>query len=173
MEKFCKGLPPVFDVNSVVLFLGSFPSVKSREAQFYYGNVRNRFWELFERAFDVKLTTVQEKIAFLKSRRIALWDVVGSCFVDGSKDDSIRGEEINDVPSLVRQTCVKRIFCNGKKSFALFEKHFGDANLPQATLLPSTSMANVSFSQEKWFVAFAEIRSLLDEDCQNDVCVLQ
>ncbi len=38
------GFGPVYDCNSEVLILGSFPSVKSREQQFYYGHQQNRFW---------------------------------------------------------------------------------------------------------------------------------
>ena len=35
--------PPVFDPNSRILILGSFPSVKSREQGFFYGHPQNRF----------------------------------------------------------------------------------------------------------------------------------
>ena len=47
-EKF-RGFDPVFDKDSRVLILGSFPSVKSRKVEFYYGNKQNRFWEVVDR----------------------------------------------------------------------------------------------------------------------------
>ena len=39
-------IAPVFDKESRVLILGSFPSVKSREAMFFYGHPQNRFWKV-------------------------------------------------------------------------------------------------------------------------------
>ena len=39
-------IAPVYDENSRILILGSFPSVKSREAAFFYGHPQNRFWRV-------------------------------------------------------------------------------------------------------------------------------
>jgi len=44
-------IPPVYDENSEMLILGSFPSVKSREAAFFYGHPRNRFWRVTAAVF--------------------------------------------------------------------------------------------------------------------------
>ena len=55
-------IPPVYDKNSRILILGSFPSVKSREAQFFYGHPQNRFWKVMSAVLDCDLpVTVQEK----------------------------------------------------------------------------------------------------------------
>ena len=35
--------PAIYDKDSRILILGSFPSVKSREVNFFYGHPRNRF----------------------------------------------------------------------------------------------------------------------------------
>ena len=40
------GFDPIYDERSRVLVLGSFPSVKSRQNEFYYGNPQNRFWRV-------------------------------------------------------------------------------------------------------------------------------
>ena len=37
---------PVYDADSLVLILGTLPSVKSRENHFYYGHKQNRFWKV-------------------------------------------------------------------------------------------------------------------------------
>ncbi|MBQ1641504.1 MAG: DNA-deoxyinosine glycosylase, partial [Oscillospiraceae bacterium] len=82
--------PPEYDENSEILILGSFPSVKSREANFYYGHPKNRFWPLIADIFDEKEpSSTEEKKAFLKRNRIALWDVIAKCEIRGSSDSSI------------------------------------------------------------------------------------
>ena len=45
-------IPPVFDENSEILILGSFPSVKSREQGFFYGHPQNRFWKVTAAVFE-------------------------------------------------------------------------------------------------------------------------
>ena len=46
---------PVYDERSQVLILGSFPSVKSREHNFYYGHPQNRFWKMLA-ALGISIT---------------------------------------------------------------------------------------------------------------------
>ena len=43
--------PPLYDRDSKILILGSFPSVKSREQMFFYGHPQNRFWKLMAAVF--------------------------------------------------------------------------------------------------------------------------
>lgn len=71
-----QGFAPVYDENSRVLVLGSFPSVKSRQIDFYYGNKQNRFWKMLCGYFgeDIPQTT-QGKKEFLYRRGVALWDI--------------------------------------------------------------------------------------------------
>lgn len=139
--------PPVFDENSRVLILGSFPSVKSREVSFYYGNPQNRFWRVLAALFggDVP-STVEEKRAFLLSRGIALWDVIASCDIVGSDDSSIKNALPNDVKSLVAKTRVERVFTNGGTAHRLYRAHLEREVGIEAAALPSTSPANASYS---------------------------
>lgn len=84
-------IPPVFDADSTVLVLGSFPSVKSRESGFFYGHAQNRFWRVTAAVFDCPVpVTIPEKRAFLLQNHVALWDVIASCDIDGSSDASIK-----------------------------------------------------------------------------------
>ena len=79
--------PPVYDENSEILILGSFPSVKSREMQFFYGHPQNRFWKVLANVFQAEVPgTIEEKKAFLLEHRIAVWDVIGQCEITGSSD---------------------------------------------------------------------------------------
>lgn len=139
--------PPVFDENSRVLILGSFPSVKSREVSFYYGNPQNRFWRVLAALFggDVP-STVDEKRAFLLSHGIALWDVIASCDIVGSDDSSIKNALPNDVKSLVAKTRIERVFTNGGTANRLYRAHLEREVGIEAAALPSTSPANASYS---------------------------
>ena len=157
MTGFFKGFDPVFDEDSVLLILGSFPSVKSRQEGFYYGNPQNRFWRTVCGYFGEDVpASIEGKKDFLKRRNIALWDVVTSCEIDGSKDNSIRNEQVANLPALLDKTNIKKIFCNGGKSYELLESEFPQLlNLTQR--LPSTSPANPRFSAEAWRQAFSEV----------------
>lgn len=139
--------PPVFDENSRVLILGSFPSVKSREVSFYYGNPQNRFWRVLAALFggDVP-STVEEKRAFLLSHGVALWDVIASCDIVGSDDSSIKNALPNDIKSLVAKTRIERVFTNGGTANRLYRAHLEREVGIEAAALPSTSPANASYS---------------------------
>ena len=124
-REYCEGFDPVYDGNSVVLILGSFPSVKSRAEGFYYGNKQNRFWRTVSVFFGAELPkTVEEKRAFVLRNRIALWDVVTACEIEGSQDSSIVNERIADIPALLEKSNIKAILCNGTTAYGLLAKNF-------------------------------------------------
>ena len=65
--------PPLYDENSKILILGSFPSVKSREQNFFYGHPQNRFWKVVATVLKKEIpTTIEEKRAFLLSSNSAM-----------------------------------------------------------------------------------------------------
>lgn len=146
---------PVFDKNSRILILGTFPSVKSREQYFYYGHPQNRFWKVLAAITKEPLpSTISEKKQFLLSRHIAIWDVIQSCEIIGSSDSSIRNVIPADIPGLLAQTSITAIFGNGNKACELFERYtaptlFQFPELNKIQKLPSTSPANASWSLER------------------------
>ncbi len=142
--------PPVFDSESRVLVLGSFPSVKSREEGFYYGHERNRFWRVLESVFECShLDTVERKKTFLLEHHIAIWDSIASCRIVGSSDSSIADVVANDVKGLVDNSRVNVILANGNKAWEVYMKYiFESVGIP-AIKLPSTSPANASWSLER------------------------
>lgn len=143
-------IPPVYDKNSKVLILGSFPSVKSREAQFFYGHPQNRFWKVMSAVLGCECpVTTEEKKAMLLRHNIAVWDVIGSCEITGSSDASIRSVVPNDIAALVAKTSVKAIFANGATSYNMYKRYCRDAVGMEAVKLPSTSPANASYSLER------------------------
>ena len=153
---FCEGFAPVFDENSRVLILGSFPSVRSRAQGFYYGNPQNKFWRTLGAFFQEDPPKDPEgRRAYVLKHGTALWDVVLSCTIEGSSDASIRGETVADVASLVKGSKIRRILCNGTTAYHLFQRHFPEL-VPIAKKLPSTSPANPRFCVEPWLEALSE-----------------
>ena len=143
-------IPPVFDRNSKILILGSFPSVKSREGHFFYHHPQNRFWKTLAGVLDVPVPdTIDEKKAFLLSHRIALWDVIASCSIEGSSDSSIRDVVPNDLSVILSTADIRAIFCNGKTSWNYYRKYQEAVTGIPAVSLPSTSPANAAWSLEK------------------------
>ncbi len=143
-------IPPVFDKNSKILVLGSFPSVKSREVQFFYGHPQNRFWKVISSVFNCECPqTVEEKKRFLLLNNIALWDVIHSCDITGSSDSSVKNAVPNDLSQILKNSDVTRIFTNGTLSYNLYNKLCLDDTGIEATKLPSTSPANAAWSQER------------------------
>lgn len=148
MQKF-HGFAPVYDANSKILILGSFPSVKSRAENFYYGNKQNRFWKMLSTAFDAPLPqTVEEKKALCLSNGIALWDVVDSCEIKGSMDADIENYELVDLTAFLRDKNITKILCNGAKAYELTLSVYS-GSVP-VYKMPSTSPANVRFDQSAW-----------------------
>ncbi len=151
MSEIKRGFEPCYDENSKLLILGSFPSVKSRQVQFYYGNKQNRFWKTISGFFgDEVPQTVEEKKEFLKRRRIALWDIVTECEIDGSKDDTIKNFKVADIKKVLQNSKISFIIVNGGKAFSIFEANFSDIGVPYVKL-PSTSPANTRFTKEIWY----------------------
>ena len=152
-------IPPVYDADSEVLILGSFPSVKSREQGFFYGHPQNRFWKVTAAVFGEEVPqTVEEKKAFLLRNHVALWDVIGSCEITGSSDSSIRNVTVNDLSPILGTAGIRRIFCNGSKAFELYGKYQREKLGIEAVRLPSTSPANASVNAAQLAAAWAVIR---------------
>ena len=150
MSSTIKGFEPVFDGNSRLLILGSFPSVKSREIQFYYGNKQNRFWRVLCSYFGEDIpNSVEEKRTFLINHRIALWDIVTECEITGSKDDTIKNFKVADIKTLLQNSDIKYIILNGSKAYSIFNDNYPDIKIPHKKL-PSTSPANTRFNEKEW-----------------------
>lgn len=143
-------IAPVFDENSEVLILGSFPSVKSREEGFFYGHKQNRFWKVMAALFDEAVPEiVEEKKHFLLKHHIALWDVIATCEIEGSADSTIKDVTPNDLSVILSTANIKRIFVNGRTAERYYKLYSEEKTGIKAIPLPSTSPANASWSFEK------------------------
>lgn len=151
-------IAPVFDKDSKVLILGSFPSVKSREEGFFYGHPQNRFWKVTALVFGEETPrTIDEKKAFLLRNHIALWDVIGSCEIEGSSDSSIRNVSANDIKTILETADIQAVYLNGRKAFQLYQKHMFPVTGRMGICLPSTSPANAAWNQDKLVRAWSVI----------------
>ncbi len=152
-------IAPVYDENSRVLVLGSFPSVKSREEMFFYGHPQNRFWRVIAAVFGAETPkTVADKRAFLLSHGIAVWDVLASCEIEGSDDSTIKNAVPNDLSEIFSAAKIENIFVNGKTAEKYYNKYMKKTLGREAVCLPSTSPANAAWSAEKLIEAWSVIK---------------
>ena len=143
-------IDPIFEKNSKILILGSFPSVKSREVAFFYGHPQNRFWKVVTSVFEeTEPKDIEEKRAFLLRNRIAVWDVIGACEIEGSADSTIKNARANDLSRILEAADIQRIFVNGKTAKRYYDRYILPTVGCEAICLPSTSPANASFSLER------------------------
>ncbi len=145
--RYYHNIPPVFDGHSKVLILGSFPSVKSREALFYYHHPQNRFWRVLSAVLGSPLPmTIGEKRDLLLRNGVALWDVISSCEIDGSSDVSITNALPNDLKLITDAADIKHIFTNGSAAHSLYNRLCRKITGIEAVKLPSSSPANAGYS---------------------------
>ena len=141
---------PVFNEESKILILGSFPSVKSRENQFFYGHPQNRFWKVMANVLNWEVPeTIEEKKEMLLTNHVAVWDVIASCSIVGSSDTSIKDVVVNDFSRILENSKVEHIYVNGGKAYELYHKYAEKITGMKAVKLPSTSPANAAWNLEK------------------------
>ena len=157
-QRIVHPIPPLYGDKSTKLILGSFPSIKSREAMFFYGHPQNRFWKLLALLFDEELpATVEEKKKLILSHDLALWDSIKSCTITGSSDSSVKDVVPNDLSVILNNSLVTRIFCNGALSHKMYMKYIYPQTQIEAVKLPSTSPANAAYSIERLYEQWKKI----------------
>lgn len=142
---------PIYDKNSKILILGSFPSVKSREDDFYYAHPQNRFWKVLQKIYNnsEKLETKEQKTKFLLSNGIAIWDSIKKCDIENSADSTIKNAVPNDIKSILENSKIEKILCNGGTSYDVFKKYYKDKLDIKVDVLPSSSPANARYDVDK------------------------
>lgn len=149
-EHIVHSFESVYDKDSEILILGTLPSVKSRENNFYYGHKQNRFWKVLATLLKEPVPdTIEEKKAMLLAHRIALWDVIQSCDIKGSSDSSIKNVQPTDIGMILEKTNITRIYANGNKAGQLYKRYQFPVTGIEATVLPSTSPANAAWSLDR------------------------
>ena len=158
-------IPPVYNKNSQILILGSFPSVKSREGRFFYHHKQNRFWKVLSTIVnDVLPETIDEKKDFLLKNHIAVWDVIASCDIEGSSDSSIKNAVPNDFSDILKAAPIRKIYTNGGTAYKLYHKYSEKVTGIKAMKLPSTSPANASYSLDRLISEWKVIADQISKD---------
>ncbi|HHD79053.1 MAG TPA: DNA-deoxyinosine glycosylase, partial [Epsilonproteobacteria bacterium] len=117
--------PPIIYKDTQTLILGSFPSIKSFENNFYYAHPSNQFWKILETVTMYPINNRDQKLWLLKEAKLGLWDMVRECSRDNSLDSSLENEEVNDIAGFLEaHPSIKKLAFTGKKSEALFNTHF-------------------------------------------------
>ena len=155
------GFPAVYDKDSKILILGSFPSIISRKENFYYANPTNRFWRILEILFNTKLDSVATKKEFLSKNHIALYDSILSCKIKSSSDSSIKKVVPTNLKKIVDNSKIKMIFCNGKTSYNYYMKYNYPKVLIQPIILPSSSAANAKLKLDDLVEHYKVIKDYL------------
>ena len=162
MQPVAHPFPPLWDAASRILILGSFPSVRSREALFFYGHPQNRFWRVMAAVLGCPVPqTIEEKQQMLHSHHIALWDVIAHCEIEGSSDSSIRAVVPTDLTPILQGAEIRQIFCNGGTSYQYFCRYQQKILGRDAVRLPSTSPANAAWSVERLTAAWKVVGEAL------------
>lgn len=152
------GFPPIYDKNSKVLILGSFPSVKSREISFYYGNKQNRFWKMLFSVYGEEMTdSIDAKKEFLLRNGIALWDIVTECKIQGSSDASLTEPSIADLTPIFQAANLRCILLNGALAYDLFCSKYENVGISYYKM-PSTSPANPRYNENVWRERLNDVR---------------
>ena len=163
---------PVYDERSRVLILGTMPSPASRENGFYYSHPRNRFWPVMAGVFAQPVpVTPEDKRQFCLEHRIALWDVLSRCRIDGASDASIREPEVNDIPLLLSRTGITAVVTTGGTASKLYSRHFGHLDIRHIPL-PSTSPANARRSLDDLtgdYSIIAELAGRQSDNCSENL----
>ena len=166
MDRIDHPFGPLYDENSRVLILGSFPSVRSREQQFFYGHPQNRFWKVLAALFHQEApVTIGQKKELILGNHLALWDSIASCVITGSSDASIREVRANDLSVILDHCPIRKIFCNGKTSWQMYEKWIRPSTGREAVCLPSTSPANAQWTLDRLTEAWSVVRTEAAPDC--------
>ncbi len=160
-QKVIHNFEPIYNRESQILILGTIPSKKSREVNFYYGNPQNRFWKILESLFQEEIKNKKE---FLLNHNIALWDVLKSCEIIGSSDSSIKNEKPNNLNLILKKTNIKLIVTTGKTAHKFYQKYFKDQILIPEISLPSPSPANCAYSLEVLIKEYSKILPFLKKE---------
>ena len=162
-------IEPVFDERSRILILGSFPSVRSRQDGFFYGHPRNRLWPVLAAICGQEVpVSIEDKKSLLLGNRIAMWDVLASCEIEGSADASIRNVTVNDLSVILNSADIREIFVNGQTAYRYYQRYTRELIGREAVCLPSTSPANAVWSLERLTEKWNEVISpVLREHLQS------
>ena len=157
---------PIVNSGTKVLILGSFPSIKSFENNFYYAHPRNQFWPIISSIFNISLPDNSAKQNFALQKGFGLWDTYGalSRASGNSSDTNLKDLQVNDFEQFLQQyPNIIHIFFTGKKAEEGYHKYFSHLKV-KTTRLPSTSPAYAAMKRDEKERHYYVIKEILAKD---------
>ena len=146
--------------SSKTLILGSFPSLKSFENNFYYAHPKNQFWKIMGEVTGHLVENRDQRVSLLKQYKLALWDIVKSCKRKNSSDSNLKDVKVNDIEALLREyPAIKRVGFTSKLAQKLYNTHFKNLEV-ENFYLPSPSPAYAAMRFEDKVARYREILEL-------------
>jgi len=144
------GLSPIAFDDATILILGTMPGEKSIENQEYYANRGNSFRKLLFGVFDENYSgSYLDFTRLLNRRRIALWNVIGSCRRNGSRDSTISDAVPNDIDTFLEKHPQIGMICFESKGAQVFYDRFfvRKSHIRYETLLSASGLyARIPFA---------------------------
>jgi double-stranded uracil-DNA glycosylase len=141
-----RSFPPIVGPQARVLVLGTLPGEESLRRGEYYAHPRNLFWPIIFALFAERpASNYAERLAFLTTHRIAVWDVCEIGEREMSADTTIRLERPNSIDQLLDQSpLIRAVAFNGTTAQRLYDRHFARRAALGYLALPSTSPAHAT-----------------------------
>ena len=153
-EQLSHPFKPIVFKDTEILILGSFPSIKSFENNFYYAHPSNQFWKILHAVTQYPVNNRDQKIWLLKECKLGLWDMIKTCSRENSLDSALEDEEVNDLAAFLEaHPSIVKLAFTGKKSEALFKMHFSHLEI-ETVYLPSPSAAYAKMNFETKAAAY-------------------
>jgi hypoxanthine-DNA glycosylase len=117
------GFPPICRPDARILILGSMPSRESLARRRYYAHPRNAFWPIITSLLAIEEPDYAHRVEQVRSRGVAIWDVLQACFRPGSLDSAIDDESLvpNDFQPFFRaHPDLRKVFFNGAKAESVY-----------------------------------------------------
>lgn len=164
-EPLLHSFPPIVGDRPRLLILGNMPSVMSLAAHRYYETPRNAFWRIAGEllGFD-PAAPYDERLAAVRARGVAVWDVLRSCRRRGSLDSAVERDSMvaNDFHTFFADhPTISKVVFNGAAAEANFAKLVGTHFGLDYVRVPSTSRAQTMRYEDKlraWRTALAPVR---------------
>jgi hypoxanthine-DNA glycosylase len=159
-----RSFPPIVGDAPLVLVLGTLPGEESLRQVRYYAHPRNLFWPIVHALFGQTPSAVyDERLRFVMTRRIALWDVCAAAERRASLDTEIKREVPNRIDELLDATpSIRTVAFNGGTARRLYDRHFSRRTGLTYLHLPSTSPAHASRSFTEKLALWQALRDTLE-----------
>jgi hypoxanthine-DNA glycosylase len=161
-----RSFPPVVDAQARVLVLGTLPGEESLRRGEYYAHPRNLFWPIIFALFDERpALSYAERLTFLATHRIAVWDVCELGEREKSADMTIRLERPNAIDRLLdHHPLIRSVAFNGTTARRLYDRHFARRAALTYLALPSTSPAHAMIDFSAKLARWTILREILEQD---------